>query len=89
VIDPTASRVDAARVAILPLDCPTNPIRRLITSGIDAVLAEPDRFQNYTKTALTTTSVSATEPSGTESVQEAVTFAALAALRIQKAEPFR
>jgi len=86
-----ASRIDsrdAARLAALPLDWPRDVIGGQLRRGFETVRDEPERFQRYVTAALEQPTIESTAPAGVRSIAELAVFPALAAVRIQRADPF-
>jgi len=85
---PRTNQRDAARVALLPLDCPTTVLTRFFSGEPDATLSRRHGFEQYLKAAHRQLNIEPTQPSGVEQIRELASFAALTALRTHWADPF-
>jgi len=85
---PRTNQRDAARVALLPLDCPTAVLTRFFSGEPRPTLSRQHGFEQYMKTAHRQLNIEPTQPTGVEQIMELASFAALTALRTHWADPF-
>ena len=87
-MNPRTNHRDAARLALLPLDCARTTLTQLFDAEPDAVLTHESAFEQYAQAAHREHNIEPTAPSGAEHPWELATFAALTALRTHSADPF-
>jgi len=86
-MNPLAEPRDAVRAAYLPLDCPRPVLRTVFQREPEMMLSDADGFQQYVRAAIDHVNIEPCAATGIEGVREFVTFAAIAPLRIRRANP--
>lgn len=87
-MQPRTVQRDAARAVLLPLDCSRGTLERLFAAEPQATLSRKRGFREYFDAAYKQRNIKPTPPTGVAEINELATFAALAALRIERADPF-
>lgn len=87
-MQPRTNQRDAARTVLLPLDSSTETLERLFAAEPEATLSSKREFSEYLRAALKQHDLTPTPSAGADKISELATFAALAAVRIQRADPF-
>lgn len=86
-MDPFETQPNAARTVLLPLDCPQETLNQLLGTAISDADPNWRRLERYGTAALRTLHIDPTQPAGITDITELGIFAALTALRVQRAEP--
>lgn len=87
-MQPRTNQRDAARAVLLPLDCSNGTLERLFAAEPQATLSRKRDFSEYLRSTHKQHNLTPSPPTGVAEISELATFAALAALRIQRADPF-
>lgn len=87
MIDPRTSDADAARAAILPLDCPLAVIENMFTAEAQETGGYWERLDQYGERAIRQLEIDPEKPEHIRAPAELATFSALTALRIERADP--